>query len=235
MERFCELNLKFPTKPEKQDEFVYLCGKMGYRTIAFNVTVDADKVFIKNQLKVDLPELRVTENPTNMRILRRLTIVVSDSNHIRAFNSPIVSNIACTNSLIRMSIALCTALLQTALSNQEPTDTSKHPIRTRYLGHVTGCQPIRDQYFLIRSVPLANPLPGHFLLFSLLNLGVSPRNSVTFVYPLCVRHKNSEFHKISFFPCPGGYRRHPPGCHFVLQRHSRVRIRKRHFGILTSN
>ena len=26
---------------------------------------------------------------------------------------------------------------------------SKQPIRTRYLGHVTGYQPIRDQYFLI--------------------------------------------------------------------------------------
>ena len=37
--------------------------------------------------------------------------------------------------------------------DQEPTDTSKQPIRTRYLGHVTGYQPIRDQYFLIRSVP----------------------------------------------------------------------------------
>eukprot|EP00116_Pleurobrachia_bachei_P010357 sb/3470619/ len=37
------------------------------------------------------------------------------------------------------------------LSNKdEPTETSKQPIRTRYLGHVT----IRDQYnFLIRSVP----------------------------------------------------------------------------------
>ena len=29
---------------------------------------------------------------------------------------------------------------------------SKQPIRTRYLGHVTGYQPIRDQYFHIRSV-----------------------------------------------------------------------------------
>eukprot|EP00116_Pleurobrachia_bachei_P016982 sb/3477244/ len=29
----------------------------------------------------------------------------------------------------------------------------KQPIRTRYLGHVTGYQPIRDQYFLIRSIP----------------------------------------------------------------------------------
>eukprot|EP00116_Pleurobrachia_bachei_P002445 sb/3462707/ len=35
----------------------------------------------------------------------------------------------------------------------EPSDTSKQPIRTRYLGHVTGYQPTRDQYFLIRSVP----------------------------------------------------------------------------------
>eukprot|EP00116_Pleurobrachia_bachei_P010706 sb/3470968/ len=29
----------------------------------------------------------------------------------------------------------------------------KQPIRTRYLGHVTVYQPIKDQYFLIRSVP----------------------------------------------------------------------------------
>eukprot|EP00116_Pleurobrachia_bachei_P018457 sb/3478719/ len=36
----------------------------------------------------------------------------------------------------------------------EPTDTSKQPIRTLYFkGHVTGYQPIRDRYFLIRSVP----------------------------------------------------------------------------------
>eukprot|EP00116_Pleurobrachia_bachei_P008784 sb/3469046/ len=32
---------------------------------------------------------------------------------------------------------------------QQPTETSKQPIRTRYL---VGYQPIRDQYFLIRSV-----------------------------------------------------------------------------------
>eukprot|EP00116_Pleurobrachia_bachei_P015669 sb/3475931/ len=30
---------------------------------------------------------------------------------------------------------------------------TKQPIRTRYLGHVTGYQPIWDQHFLIRSVP----------------------------------------------------------------------------------
>eukprot|EP00116_Pleurobrachia_bachei_P001262 sb/3461524/ len=40
--------------------------------------------------------------------------------------------------------------------------TSKQPIRTRYLGHVTGYQPIRDQYFLIRSVPvLGIPIITH--------------------------------------------------------------------------
>eukprot|EP00116_Pleurobrachia_bachei_P018779 sb/3479041/ len=38
-------------------------------------------------------------------------------------------------------------------SNQEPTETSKQPIRTRYLGHVTSYSPISDQYFLIRSDP----------------------------------------------------------------------------------
>eukprot|EP00116_Pleurobrachia_bachei_P010115 sb/3470377/ len=41
-------------------------------------------------------------------------------------------------------------------THQEPTETSKQPIRTRYLGHVTGYQPIRDQYFLIRSVPVTH-------------------------------------------------------------------------------
>eukprot|EP00116_Pleurobrachia_bachei_P007116 sb/3467378/ len=36
---------------------------------------------------------------------------------------------------------------------QQPTETSKQPIRTRYLGHVTGYKPIKDQYFQIGSVP----------------------------------------------------------------------------------
>eukprot|EP00116_Pleurobrachia_bachei_P013641 sb/3473903/ len=37
--------------------------------------------------------------------------------------------------------------------NRPTSDTSKHPIRTRYLDHVTVYRPIRDLYFLIRSVP----------------------------------------------------------------------------------
>eukprot|EP00116_Pleurobrachia_bachei_P009891 sb/3470153/ len=38
------------------------------------------------------------------------------------------------------------------IDNQEPTETSKQPIKTRYFGHVTGYQPIRDQHFLIWSL-----------------------------------------------------------------------------------
>jgi len=37
-------------------------------------------------------------------------------------------------------------------TDQEPTETSQQPIRTRYLGHVTGYQPIRDQYVFPDSV-----------------------------------------------------------------------------------
>ena len=39
-------------------------------------------------------------------------------------------------------------------------EVSKRPIRTGYLGHVTGYQPIRDQYFLVRSVLLTPPPPS---------------------------------------------------------------------------
>eukprot|EP00116_Pleurobrachia_bachei_P012596 sb/3472858/ len=47
----------------------------------------------------------------------------------------------------------------TLIPKQVPTKTSKQPIITHYLGHVTGYQPIRDQYFLIQSVPTARNLP----------------------------------------------------------------------------
>eukprot|EP00116_Pleurobrachia_bachei_P011740 sb/3472002/ len=45
-------------------------------------------------------------------------------------------------------------LVLEAPAREEPTDTSKQPIKTRCLGHVTSYQPIKDQYFLIRSVPV---------------------------------------------------------------------------------
>eukprot|EP00116_Pleurobrachia_bachei_P014311 sb/3474573/ len=38
----------------------------------------------------------------------------------------------------------------------EPTETSKQPIKTRYLGRVTGYQPIRDQ---LQSVPNISIIP----------------------------------------------------------------------------
>eukprot|EP00116_Pleurobrachia_bachei_P002930 sb/3463192/ len=41
--------------------------------------------------------------------------------------------------------------------------TSKQPIRTRYLGHVTGYQPISDQYFLIRSTVFKQPIRTRYL------------------------------------------------------------------------
>eukprot|EP00116_Pleurobrachia_bachei_P014614 sb/3474876/ len=44
---------------------------------------------------------------------------------------------------------------------------SKQPIRTPYLGHVTGYQPIRDQYFLIWSVP-GNDIRGRSDLTSII-------------------------------------------------------------------
>eukprot|EP00116_Pleurobrachia_bachei_P006039 sb/3466301/ len=44
---------------------------------------------------------------------------------------------------------------QLAFLREELTETSKQPIRTCYLGHVTGYQPISDHYFLIRLAPVA--------------------------------------------------------------------------------
>eukprot|EP00116_Pleurobrachia_bachei_P011389 sb/3471651/ len=44
----------------------------------------------------------------------------------------------------------------------ELTETSKQPIRTRYLGHMTGYQPMRDQYFLIRSIPETSPFKAYY-------------------------------------------------------------------------
>eukprot|EP00116_Pleurobrachia_bachei_P001447 sb/3461709/ len=55
-------------------------------------------------------------------------------------------------------IMMAVIVLSTFDMRFKPTETSKQPIRSRYLDHVTGYQPIRDQYFLIRSVPLSTML-----------------------------------------------------------------------------
>ena len=56
-------------------------------------------------------------------------------------------------------------------NHRQPTYTSKQPIRTRYLCHVTGYQPIRDQHFLIRSVPV------HYIHLSTTNVDISNTNN----------------------------------------------------------
>ena len=45
------------------------------------------------------------------------------------------------------------------VEQQQPTEPSEQPIRTRYLAHVivTGYQSERDQYFLVWSVPVKQP------------------------------------------------------------------------------
>eukprot|EP00116_Pleurobrachia_bachei_P018776 sb/3479038/ len=49
--------------------------------------------------------------------------------------------------------------------HQEPTETSKQPIRTCYLGHVIGYQPIRDQYFHTNRYLLALSVqPKHMVI-----------------------------------------------------------------------
>ena len=59
------------------------------------------------------------------------------------------------------SLARLNTKLFTSLPGQPWTCScqSKQPIRTRYLGHVTGYQPIREQYFVVRC-GYFNSLPG---------------------------------------------------------------------------
>ena len=57
------------------------------------------------------------------------------------------------NSLSNTLHSLSHLIRNRIYREQEPTEPSKQPIRARYLGHVTGYQPIRDQYFLVRSFP----------------------------------------------------------------------------------
>eukprot|EP00116_Pleurobrachia_bachei_P008185 sb/3468447/ len=59
------------------------------------------------------------------------------------------------NIMIKASASKNNIMIKAARDGgrQQPTEISKQPIRTRYLGHVTGYQPIRDQYFQIGYVP----------------------------------------------------------------------------------
>ena len=70
----------------------------------------------------------------------------------------------------------------------QSTQMSKQSIITRYLGHVsvTGYQPIRDQYFLIRSVPAIHLLL-HFLCIISKEFG-EPWLSMVVEYQRCLDH-----------------------------------------------
>ena len=54
--------------------------------------------------------------------------------------------------------------------SQEPTETSKQPIRTRYLGHVTGYQPIRYHYSLFGRFLAYPHVPTHVDLILLIQI-----------------------------------------------------------------
>eukprot|EP00116_Pleurobrachia_bachei_P013906 sb/3474168/ len=63
--------------------------------------------------------------------------------------------------------------------HQEPTETSKQPIRTRYLDHVTGYQPISDQYFLVSVGSCLPSSSACTISVSTLSSSVSPRSKHT--------------------------------------------------------
>eukprot|EP00116_Pleurobrachia_bachei_P008716 sb/3468978/ len=76
---------------------------------------------------------------------------------------------------------------------------SKQPIGTRYLGHVTSYQPIRDQYFLIRSVSLPRQQLNALPLFP----AVDTTDKGTIAYPdfliMMLGGKNSVLRMILLF------------------------------------
>ena len=70
-------------------------------------------------------------------------------------------------------------------------DTSKQPIRTRYLGHVTGYQPIRDQYFQYLTTTTQGRIDGTASYF---NTEARPWDGVGYAgirsYPFSVSESN---------------------------------------------
>eukprot|EP00116_Pleurobrachia_bachei_P011654 sb/3471916/ len=71
------------------------------------------------------------------------------------------SNITNLNRILCRAMSEKYSLASSAVEVPKPVEWYNQPIRTRYLfclGHVNDYQPIRDQYFLIRSVPGYAPL-----------------------------------------------------------------------------
>eukprot|EP00116_Pleurobrachia_bachei_P005206 sb/3465468/ len=79
----------------------------------------------------------------------------SEYHHIENLKNVLVKHKDCfypKPNLYYLQQTCPTLILSTLTLKQEPTDTSKQPIRTRYIGHVTGYQPIRDQSYLCTGV-----------------------------------------------------------------------------------
>ena len=60
-------------------------------------------------------------------------------------------------SVVELILATISSVSGTGDRTLETTELSKQPIKTRYLGHVTGCQPIKGQYLLIHPQLYLNP------------------------------------------------------------------------------
>eukprot|EP00116_Pleurobrachia_bachei_P015534 sb/3475796/ len=84
-------------------------------------------------------------------------------------------------------------------TTKEPTETSKQPIRTRYLDHVTGYQPIREHYFLIRSIHARLEIyPSHHIARSRVPrfiVALSNTNTIT-IHPTNMCYKMTRFLRI---------------------------------------
>eukprot|EP00116_Pleurobrachia_bachei_P002114 sb/3462376/ len=96
---------------------------------------------------------------TNIKTCKHVTADAqyTDSGTYKCVGSNTVGGVNKTDTkTVDIKIYIDIIITSTHDAHQEPTEASKQPIRTRYLGHVTGYQPINDQYFLIRSVPDAH-------------------------------------------------------------------------------
>eukprot|EP00116_Pleurobrachia_bachei_P011707 sb/3471969/ len=79
-------------------------------------------------------------------VLVKHTKIEREGNSLREIEKHVVVFVVCQSvsqvqrgTYNNISVSVCCV--------KEPTKTSKQPTKTRYLGHVTGYQPIRDQCF----------------------------------------------------------------------------------------
>eukprot|EP00116_Pleurobrachia_bachei_P015295 sb/3475557/ len=70
--------------------------------------------------------------------------------------------------------------------NHDKTGSSEKPIRTCYFGHVTGYQPIREQYFLIPNQPIRTRYLSHVTGYQTKSLSLVSRRSQCVPVPMCL-------------------------------------------------